>query len=80
MHTLLFVQAMVQSQHTTTLPAFKSHFHGENFTNGTEVRLALSREGTVTTLVNGSRVRFAALNRFEFPLFAWLGSLSVSER
>lgn len=48
----------MQEKAKTVMPAFKKHFEGQKFKKGTEVRLAMSRSGNVTSFVNGAKVRF----------------------
>lgn len=48
---------LTQPSAVDALAAFESHFEGVDMKKGTELRLALSRDSTVSTLVGGERVR-----------------------
>jgi hypothetical protein len=49
----------LQDKAGPVMSAFEKHFIGENFKKGTEVRLAMSRGGEVTSFVNGTPVRYS---------------------
>ena len=48
----------VQAQRDKELVSFKSHFEDVTFKKGMDVRLALSSDGSVTTVIDGAKVWF----------------------
>lgn len=48
----------LQAQRDQELVSFKSHFDDVTFRKGMDVRLALSSDGSVTTVIDGAQVWF----------------------